>query len=215
MTVVRCPRSSSSRAAASPASPAPATRTCTPMNATISGSASAGPACRAETVRAEECVEEADGLPRLSQRPALPDRRLALIEEVSHGHRVPSGEPPSDRRVASHNHVTSRGDLTADVADEISMRGKIERHAIACREPEGRTGLWRHTVVVASGVSQRLRRGVADAREAADLHADPVRTPPLRARSYRQGRRGDAEDVRRQVVIHAVETPDAPTIRAG
>ena len=64
-------------------------------------------------------------------------------------------------------------------------------------------------VVAVTHLGDITGRGIADTGEGRALERYRSREPPLKGSAERNGRAGDPEDVRRYVVIAAIEAPDS------
>src|SRR3569623_335719 len=113
-----------------------------------------------------------------------------------------------------------------DVADVVIAHRGIERDAVAEDQTQRHQLLRRDAIVIiALAVAGRTSLGdagavndataaVTDAEQRRALQRHPARQPPLRGGAERGRRGGDAEDLRRGVVVCAVQAPYAAVIVA-
>ena len=137
--------------------------------------------------------------------------RLDIFE--SHG--LVLEQPKSQADVTAKNLLRSGAVIGARPTDVIITRREIEHGPVAEDEAEGEQPLGRRTiVVVAQAVGPRNGAGgaEADAGQGRSLHGHVAREPPLFGRPERDGGRGDAKNRRSNVIVTAVEPPDAPVV---
>src|SRR5207248_3662224 len=125
-------------------------------------------------------------------------------------------EAHRQRRISTEYVVVPSGAGRGDPAYEIRAPDRVERDLAIENETQREQRLWRDTVVVV-GIARAVQRpdaGVARAEHSRPLKRDRVGEPPLAGRAERQRGARDAKDLRRDVVVTAVEPPDAAIIRA-
>src|SRR3569623_1446322 len=115
---------------------------------------------------------------------------------------------------------------SGDVADVVIAHGGIERDAVAEDQTQCHQLLRRDAIVIIAlavagraclcdaGTVNDATAAVTDAEQRRALQRHPARQPPLRGGAERGRRGGDAEDLRRGVVVCAVQAPYAAVIVA-
>eukprot|EP01136_Pigoraptor_vietnamica_P029142 Opistho-1_new@87099 len=174
------------------------------------------PLHRPEAIGAEQRVVEAHGAQRLRAVADAGIVGVAVRPDVLHAHGVPLVEAPVEGGVDAGD-VVAPGRAVGDAAEEVLLRLQVDRGAVAGDQPQREAQARRHAVVVVAvlgGAAQRAGGRVAQAGEHRALQCQPLGGPPLPGRAERQRGGREVEDLRRQVVVAAVQAPQAADVVA-
>src|SRR6185369_9307662 len=176
------------------------------------------PVDAAEAVLAEQRVVDPDRVPDLLDVLSAGEARVAAVADVADRDRVLATQAPGERGVEADDVVVAATRCRRDLADEVLATGDVERELVAVRKAQREERLRRDAVVVVAVARRAVRaadRGVADAGEAAALERPVAREPPVARRAERDRGRRDTKRLRRDVVVAAVDAPDAAVRRPG
>ena len=114
-----------------------------------------------------------------------------------------------ESRVQAVNDLPSPRFGAAEPGDIIRAVGQVKHNSVAQDKTKAEEPLRGDAVVVVAlaYLGDIAGRGIADAAEGRPLERYRSREPPLKGSPERDGGAGNAEDVRRDVVIAAVEAP--------
>src|SRR5204862_3750609 len=120
------------------------------------------------------------------------------------------------REFGARDVVAAAGAGAGDSADEEVARGDVERGRVAEDEAQREQALRREPIVIIgilAGV-EGTDAGIARAGEDRALGDDRIGKPQLARGAERERGARHAKNLRRDVIVAAVETPDAPEVLA-
>src|ERR1022692_4235682 len=168
-----------------------------------------------KSAAAEKGVDEAERAFRLVHIREEAVVTVTMRLDVFESNSLVLEQPESEADVTAKNLLRTGSVIGARPADVIVTRREIDHGPPAEDETKGQQSLGSQSVVViplAVGPRNGSGRSEAGACHCRPLHGNMAREPPLFGRSEREGGRGDAKDRWSNVIIAAVESPDAPVI---